>query len=397
MRHSTHSIGTSSGRCYPVGQMRHPRRPRLRPVAALIALLFVALAAGFAPGPAHADRLADARAEADRAQSELEVLDDRVAVAAEQYNAAQVQLDETDAKISENQKALRASKSNLAVSRVELSRMLVDAYRQGNPDLVALLLNAGSIDQLVDQSRFVQRVTMHAQQVVRDVRSYAHDVRQREAALDRERATRTSALQQREAEKADIEATLAERQRLLDSLGSEIQQILSRRLAAQRAAEAQLAANAGGILADASAAAAGQDFALGGSVDGSSDAGTYITPPASSSTGGSAASIALGQLGTPYVWGGGAPGGFDCSGLIAWAYAQVGVSLPHHAASQYAMGTPVPMDALEPGDIVSFHGSGHAGIYIGGGQYVHAPQTGDVVKVSSLADRSDIDGAVRVG
>ncbi len=397
MRHSTHSIGTSSGRCYPVGQMRHPRRPRLRPVAALIALLFVALAAGFAPGPAHADRLADARAEADRAQSELEVLDDRVAVAAEQYNAAQVRLDETDAKISENQKLLRASKSNLAVSRVELSRMLVDAYRQGNPDLVALLLNAGSIDQLVDQSRFVQRVTMHAQQVVRDVRSYAHDVRQREAALDRERATRTSALQQREAEKADIEATLAERQRLLDSLGSEIQQILSRRLAAQRAAEAQLAANAGGILADATAAAAGQDFALGGSVDGSSDAGTYITPPASSSTGGSAASIALGQLGTPYVWGGGAPGGFDCSGLIAWAYAQVGVSLPHHAASQYAMGTPVPMDALEPGDIVSFHGSGHAGIYIGGGQYVHAPQTGDVVKVSSLADRSDIDGAVRVG
>ncbi len=397
MRPGTRSSGSSSGRCYPVGQMRHPRRPRLRPVAALIALLFVALAAGFAPGAAQADRLADARAEADRAQSELEVLDDRVAVAAEQYNAAQVQLDETDAKISENQKALRASKSNLAVSRVELSRMLVDAYRQGNPDLVALLLNAGSIDQLIDQSRFVQRVTMHAQQVVRDVRSYAHDVRQREAALDRERATRSSALQQREAEKAAIEDTLAERQRLLDSLGSEIQQILSRRLAAQRAAEAQLAANAGGVLADATAAAAGQDFALGGSVDGGSDAGTYITPPASSSTGGSAASIALGQLGTPYVWGGGAPGGFDCSGLIAWAYAQVGVSLPHHAASQYAMGTPVPMDALEPGDIVSFHGSGHAGIYIGGGQYVHAPQTGDVVKVSSLADRSDIDGAVRVG
>ena len=397
MRPGTRSSGSSSGRCYPVGQMRHPRRPRLRPVAALIALLFVALAAGFAPGAAQADRLADARAEADRAQSELEVLDDRVAVAAEQYNAAQVQLDETDAKISENQKALRASKSNLAVSRVELSRMLVDAYRQGNPDLVALLLNAGSIDQLIDQSRFVQRVTMHAQQVVRDVRSYAQDVRQREAALDRERATRSSALQQREAEKAAIEDTLAERQRLLDSLGSEIQQILSRRLAAQRAAEAQLAANAGGILADATAAAAGQDFALGGSVDGGSDAGTYITPPASSSTGGSAASIALGQLGTPYVWGGGAPGGFDCSGLIAWAYAQVGVSLPHHAASQYATGTPVPMDALEPGDIVSFHGSGHAGIYIGGGQYVHAPQTGDVVKVSSLADRSDIDGAVRVG
>ena len=82
MRPGTRSSGSSSGRCYPVGQMRHPRRPRLRPVAALIALLFVALAAGFAPGAAQADRLAAARAEADRAQSELEVLDDRVAVAA---------------------------------------------------------------------------------------------------------------------------------------------------------------------------------------------------------------------------------------------------------------------------------------------------------------------------
>ena len=384
-------------RCYPLQDMRHLRRPRLRPAAALFALLAVALAAGFAPGAAQADRLSEARAQADQAEAELQSLNDQVAAAAEQYNAAQVQLDETNAKISENQKLLRASKSNLRVSRQELSQMLVDAYRQGNPDLVAMLLNAGSIDQLVDQQRFVQRATSHAEQVVADVRTYAHDVKRREEALESERATREDVLAQREAEKASIEGALAERQRLLNSLSTEIQQILAQRLAAQRAADAQAAAAAGGILADAAAAAANQDLTLGGSVAGSADVGTYIEPPPSSSTGGAAASIALGQLGTPYVWGGGAPGGFDCSGLIAWAYAQVGVSLPHHAASQYAMGTPVPLDALEPGDIVSFHGSGHAGIYIGGGQYVHAPQTGDVVKVSSLADRSDIDGAVRVG
>ena len=384
-------------RCYPLRDMRHLWRPRLRPAAALFALLAVALAAGFAPGAAQADRLSEARAQADQAEAELQSLNDRVAAAAEQYNAAQVQLDETNAKISENQKLLRASKSNLRVSRQELSQMLVDAYRQGNPDLAAMLLNAGSIDQLVDQQRFVQRATSHAEQVVADVRTYAHDVKRREEALESERATREDVLAQREAEKASIEGALAERQRLLNSLSAEIQQILAQRLAAQRAADAQAAAAAGGILADATAAAANQDLTFGGSVAGSADVGTYIEPPPSSSTGGAAASIALGQLGTPYVWGGGAPGGFDCSGLIAWAYAQVGVSLPHHAASQYAMGTPVPLDALEPGDIVSFHGSGHAGIYIGGGQYVHAPQTGDVVKVSSLADRSDMDGAVRIG
>ena len=167
----TRSGSQKRTRCYPLGQMRHPRRPRLRPAAALFALLAVAVTAGFLPGAAQADRLADARAQADKAQVELQSLNDQVAAAAEKYNAAQVELDRTNAKISENQKLLDASKSNLRVSRQELSRMLVDAYRQGNPDLIAMLLNAGSIDQLVDQSRFMQRATSHAEQVVTDVRT----------------------------------------------------------------------------------------------------------------------------------------------------------------------------------------------------------------------------------
>ena len=393
----TRSGGQKRTRCYPLGQMRHPRRPRLRPAAALFALLAVAVTAGFLPGAAQADRLADARAQADKAQVELQSLNDQVAAAAEKYNAAQVELDRTNAKISENQKLLDASKSNLRVSRQELSRMLVDAYRQGNPDLIAMLLNAGSIDQLVDQSRFMQRATSHAEQVVTDVRTYTHDVTQRESALESERTSRESALAQRKSEENAVKGALAQRQQLLNSLSAEIQGILAQRLAAQRAADAKLAANATGILADASAAATNQDLTLGGSVAGSADVGTSIAPPPSSSTGGAAASVALGELGVPYVWGGESTSGFDCSGLVAWAYSQVGVSLPHLASAQYGMGTPVPLDALEPGDLISFHGSGHIGIYIGGGQYVHAPETGDVVKVSSLADRSDIDGAVRIG
>lgn len=377
--------------------MLNARSIRLRPVVSLLALIVVALIAGFAPGAAHADRLANARAEADQAQADLQVLNDKVAVAAEAYNAAQQQLDETNAKIDENQQVLAATKSNLSVSRRELSTMLVDAYRQGNPDLIAFLLNANSIDSLIDQTRFIQRVTGHAEGVVRDVRRYTSDVKQREQALEEERGARQSALQDRAAQEASVRETLAARTRLLNSLSTEIQGIIAQREAAQRAADAARAAEAGGILADASAGAGSADLSIGGSVGGGADYTASIPAPPSSSTGGSAASVALGQLGTPYVWGGGAPGGFDCSGLIAWAYEQVGISLPHYAAAQYAMGTPVPMDALEPGDLISFHGSGHIGMYIGSGQYVHAPQTGDFVKVSTLADRSDADGAVRVG
>ena len=69
-----------------------------------------------------------------------------------------------------------------------------------------------------------------------------------------------------------------------------------------------------------------------------------------------------------------------------YVYGQMGVSLPHHAASQYGSGSPVSRDALEAGDLVFFNGLGHAGIYIGGDQFIHAPHTGDVVKISSLSD-----------
>ena len=93
--------------------------------------------------------------------------------------------------------------------------------------------------------------------------------------------------------------------------------------------------------------------------------------------------VAMQYLGTPYVWGGASPGGFDCSGFVQYVYAQVGVSLPHNAASQYGYGTPVPISDLQAGDLVFFDGLGHVGIYIGGGQFIHAPHTGDVVKISS--------------
>jgi cell wall-associated NlpC family hydrolase len=108
-----------------------------------------------------------------------------------------------------------------------------------------------------------------------------------------------------------------------------------------------------------------------------------------------AASVAMRYLGVPYVWGGASPSGFDCSGLASYAYAQIGKSVPHYTVSIWNAFPKVPSGALEVGDLVFFRGLGHMGIYIGGGQYVNAPQTGDVVKVSSMSGRSDYVGAVR--
>jgi peptidoglycan DL-endopeptidase CwlO len=95
--------------------------------------------------------------------------------------------------------------------------------------------------------------------------------------------------------------------------------------------------------------------------------------------------IAMRYLGVPYVWGGASPSGFDCSGLVMYVYAQVGVSLPHYTGAQWNMGVAVSQSDLQPGDLVFFDGLGHVGIYIGGGQFIHAPHSGTVVQISSMS------------
>ena len=110
-----------------------------------------------------------------------------------------------------------------------------------------------------------------------------------------------------------------------------------------------------------------------------------------------AAGLARRYVGIPYAWGGASPGGFDCSGLVMYVYSKLGVNLPHHAASQYSYGRKVSRWALKPGDLVFFSGLGHVGLFIGKGRFIDAPQSGAVVRITSLASRSSsFVGARRV-
>jgi hypothetical protein len=115
-----------------------------------------------------------------------------------------------------------------------------------------------------------------------------------------------------------------------------------------------------------------------------------------------AVSIAMQYLGVPYVWAGASPfSGFDCSGLTMFVYAQLGIHLTHFSGAQYNEGARIPIELLAPGDLVFFHpgplGPGHEGIYIGAGQFIHAPHTGDIVKISPLDGKYALSyvGAVR--
>jgi cell wall-associated NlpC family hydrolase len=110
-----------------------------------------------------------------------------------------------------------------------------------------------------------------------------------------------------------------------------------------------------------------------------------------------AVDTALAQQGTPYVWAGAAPGGFDCSGLTQFAYQAAGIALPHSSKAQSTMGTPIARANLQPGDLVFFFSPiSHVGIYIGNGQMVHAPTSGDVVKVTNVDAMGGFAGARRL-
>jgi cell wall-associated NlpC family hydrolase len=217
------------------------------------------------------------------------------------------------------------------------------------------------------------------------------------------------AVQQLSSQRQRIESMLGQRRQLLSSIQTQIATLKAQEarrqaiLAAQarvRLAREQAALQQQQQQAAAARAAAAQRAAVPDPVAPPAASPGITTPAATAAPAGTptpapanlvgghpdAATIAMRYLGVPYVWGGASPSGFDCSGLVMYVFAQLGISLPHYAAAQYGFGTPVPADQLQPGDLVFFDGLGHVGIYIGGGQMIHAPHTGDVVKISPISE-----------
>ena len=125
-------------------------------------------------------------------------------------------------------------------------------------------------------------------------------------------------------------------------------------------------------------------------LSGANKAGIVVEP-------GSPVETALAYHGVPYLWGGATPAGFDCSGLVMYVFAQHGVLLPHYSGSQFQLGTPVALSAIQPNDVVFFGNPvHHVGIYCGGGYFIEAPHTGDFVKIAKLSDwNGQIAGARR--
>jgi cell wall-associated NlpC family hydrolase len=350
--------------------------------AAVLVALCAAASANATPGT-----VASKQAQAQEVLAQIQQIDDSLGPAIESYNLANVQLKKIESDQRENRLQLKLTRANLKVAQNSLAARLVSAYTstQDNSTL-SVLLGATSLDDLLNRIEAVNSTSRQDASIVEQVTSFKAAIQEHRAELRKAHSEQRTIVAQKAAQKQRIESQLASRRQLLSSIKGEIARIRAAEEAQQRQLAAAARSRLGGVQVPVSD---------GIGISASTPEGSTVAPP---NVHGGVVGIAMRYLGVPYVWGGSTPRGFDCSGFVSYVFAQIGVSVPHSSYSQFGMGTSISISALQPGDLVFFTGASHVGIYIGGGQFIHAPHTGDVVKISSLSGyySSNFAGARRI-
>jgi cell wall-associated NlpC family hydrolase len=342
---------------------------RIVTLSALLGTLLITLA--FA-STALASPVSSKKAQLREVQAKLQTVYQQVDVAVEKYNQATSQLDTVTAQIKENERLLKVAEYNLGIANQQLSARAENMYRARDVGVVDVLFAANSFDDLVTQLNLMERLGNSDVDTVKSIAAYQQDIKDRRVKLDADKKAAAKLVTSAAAHKAEVESLQGKLEQMTAGLKSQIN-----RLQAQQAAAAKAAADA---------AAAAQQANSGGGTSSGGGGGTVVDPGGSGHS--SVVGIAQRYLGVPYVYGGASPGGFDCSGLTMYCYAQIGFGLSHGATDQQHASTPVPLNALQPGDLVFFGSASysyHVGIYVGGGSMIHAPHTGAVVSYGSIS------------
>jgi peptidoglycan DL-endopeptidase CwlO len=359
-------------------------------LAFLLALMgSLAAAGGTAAEPRE---IRSARAQAEIVLAQIDAVDMELDRAVDAWNGATLRLSQIEEHLVANTRQLRVARASLRQAQDQASDRLYELYTSTEPDTVDVLLGATSLSDLLDRVETADRVADQDARIAAEVRRFKAVVARRQRDLERAKAEQQKIVAERAARRMAIEQQLAQRQALYSSIQGQIADLQAQERRRQKRLAAQARAQAAAIQRRQSKPRPqrAQTSPQPPENPETSPAPASSQPPASPPPAGpghpEVVPIALRYLGVPYRWGGASPSGYDCSGLVMYVYGKIGISLPHHAASQFGYGRSVSRSQLRPGDLVFFNGLSHVGIYVGGGSFVHAPHTGDVVKISSLWD-----------
>jgi len=309
-------------------------------------------------------------------QADINALDVELERLTESYNRLNVDLETLNQDLTSLRRRLRESESLHQARQARLDKRLAETYKSENSgasSLIALLLITEDLSDFLERLFLITKVNIQDQILVEKVRASGDDMNEIAAQIEAKKSEALAVRRELDEKRAQIEGLLSERRSVLEGLDSRIAALIEQERARQEAERLRLEA-------EFRARLTGWERYDG------------PLPHIDDALLNQVVETAAAYLGVPYVWGGERPSiGLDCSGLLQYIYRQHGVNLPHYSGYQAQMGIPVPASEIAPGDLIAF-GSPvhHVGMYIGDGLFIHAPRTGDVVRITPLSTRRDV-------
>jgi peptidoglycan DL-endopeptidase CwlO len=361
------------------------RRTFLSGAAALGALSFMA------PTAAFAETAAEKQAEADAVRNQLVGLQADLETAADNYYKAIEEQDAAKAAMEAEQAKIDDANTQIASLQDKLGTRARSMYRSGSTSFLDFVLGASSFEEFTQNWDLLNQMNENDADMVDQTKTLREELQAAKDEYARQESIAAAKAAEAKQIQDETEAKVNQATELVNSLDAEARELLEQEQAAAAAAAAAQAAAEAEAKAAAEAAAnpstsggGGGGTTSGGNSDGggsSSGGGTVVYPSRPVGSYDSVVGYAMSRIGCPYVWAAEGPDAFDCSGLVTWAYRQVGISLPHQSESQKAAASYVgSVSEARPGDVLWRYG--HVGIAVsaGGSHYVHAPTFGAYVR-----------------
>ncbi len=369
------------------------------------------------PKSAFAETAAEKQAEADSVRNQLVGLQADLETAAENYYSALDDQETAQRNMQQQQVKIDDATAQLGQLQDRLSTRARSMYRSGSTSFLDFLLGASSFTEFTQNWTVLSKANANDADLVDETKTTREELQTAKDEFARQEQIAADKAAEAKQIHDDVQVKIQNANDLVNSLDEEARQLLEQEqaaaaaaAAAQAQAEAEAAAaaagnNGGGNAQGGGNQGGGSDYVPSYDNDDNNQGGggsTIVYPSSGGSSGGSAGdnsaaySYACSRIGCPYVWGAEGPDSFDCSGLVTWAYRQLGISLPHQSESQYACATRiVSVSEARPGDVLWRYGHvGIAGGY-GGTPYVHAPTFGAYVRNTDSLSWSGFTAALQ--